>query len=235
MHRSQNFLIFLFCLSFCGLGQAQQPAPDFSATNLATSPKAPENAAVPLIREAYQLESKQQSDAALVKLNAALQIDPKNLAAYSLRGQIYSEKKLWDKANQDYQEVLTLSPKNILAQFNITELKFMQKLYDAARPGFVDLETSEVGDLASYKVFLCDLLGGHDDVAAKELAVFNAVESKPSYFYSNAAWNLVHHKPEDARGWLVSAERIYSPMKNNLYRSSLKELGYLPLPPPPAK
>ena len=94
----------------------------------------------------------------------------------------------------------------------------------------------DMGDLASYKIFLCDLFGGHEDVAKKELDAFNATGSKPSYYYSNAAWSLFHKNTEDARSWLVSALRIYPAQKNEFYQSSLKDLGYLPLPaPPPGK
>jgi hypothetical protein len=41
-------------------------------------------------------------------------------------------------------------------------------------PAFVALEKDpDMGDFASYKVFLCDLFGGHEDAASKELDAFN--------------------------------------------------------------
>ena len=54
------------------------------------------------------------------------------------------------------------------------QIKFMQKKYDEARPGFTALtQDPNIGDLAAYKVFLCDLLAGHEDAASRELNVFN--------------------------------------------------------------
>jgi hypothetical protein len=109
----------------------------------------------------------------------------------------------------------------------------MQKQYDVARPGFVALENDpDMGDFASYKVFLCDLFGGHPDVAKKELDAFDDVMGNPSYYFSNAAWSLVHKNTEEARSWLLSASRIYPPQKNVYYAQSLRDLGYLPLPQP---
>ncbi len=87
-----------------------------------------------------------------------------------------------------------------------------------------------MGDLAAYKVFLCDLLGGHEAVARKELDAFNDIAAKPSYFFSNAAWSLVHRNVEDARSWLNSAANVYPSAKIAYYATCLRDLGYLPLP-----
>lgn len=175
-------------------------------------------------------------DGAMVKVNPIIQADPRNITAYILRGQIYTHQKALDKAANDFQSAHLIDPANPIANFDLAESKFTQKSYDAARIGFAELAkdpTTFIGDLAAYKVYLCDLLGNHPDVAAKELDAFNKTESHPSYYYSNAAFALVNHKPEDARGWLASAARIYTPQKNSLYAKSLSDLGFLPLPPPP--
>jgi hypothetical protein len=107
----------------------------------------------------------------------------------------------------------------------------MQKAYDDAHSGFISLEKDpEWGDLAAYKVFLCDLFGGHEDLAQSELNAFNKVESNPSYYYSNAAWDLFHKRPESAMSWLNAAARIYPHKKVFFYSATLIEFGYLPLP-----
>jgi hypothetical protein len=58
------------------------------------------------------------------------------------------------------------------------------------------------------------------------------VGGNPSYYFANAAWDLVHHKPDEARSWLGSASDIYTPAKNGFYAASLFDTGYLPLKPP---
>jgi tetratricopeptide (TPR) repeat protein len=192
-----------------------------------------------LLQQAFQLLEQKQFDAALDKVNVALQAAPKNEDAYGLRGNIYAEKKLWDQAEKDYQTGLQIDGKNVQIKFNLAEIQFMQKKYDDARPGFAALEqNSNMGDLATYKVFLCDLFGGHEDVSAKELDeldAFNQVGRNASYYFGNAAWSLYHQKTEDARSWLTSAANIYAPNKFRLYAASLIDLGYMPLPPPPQK
>ncbi|MCE0496672.1 MAG: tetratricopeptide repeat protein [Methylacidiphilales bacterium] len=218
-----TLLFFFLALAPASLGHAQQQP----------SPPPPDQVSL-LLKQGLQFLEQQQLDDALAKANAAVQAAPQNANAYELRGTIYVEKKLWDLAAKDYQTALQFDVKNTQLKFNLAEIEFMQKKYAAARPGFVALEQDpDMGDISSYKAFLCDLFGGHEDVAAKELAAFNQVGANASYYFANVAWSLYHHKTEDARGWLSSAVAIYAPNKARLYASSLINLGYLPLPPPP--
>jgi len=243
MLRPTVYSLFLLIFTLATLGRAQQPA-SAAATAPTASPfvqptTAPATAPAPgpsqvivLLHEALELLQKKDIDGAFDKVNAAIKLDPTNPDGYGLRGGIYAEKKMWDKSEQDYNAILKLDPKNVQAKFNLAEIAFMQKKYDAARPQFVALQQdSNWGDLSTYKVFLCDLWGGHNDMAAKELAALEKVGSGASYYFAEAAWYLYQKKPEDARGWLVSAVNIYSPAKFKMYSASLFDLGYLPLPP----
>ena len=215
--------------------QSSGNAPVIDSPPASASPNQPQaDPATLLLRQAIQLLEQKQLDAALDKANAALQSAPQNPHAYSVRGGIYAEKKLWDQAEKDYQTALQFDGKNTQMKFNLAELQFMQQKYDAARPGFIALgKDSNMGDLAAYKVFLCDLFGAHEEAAAKDLEAFNQAGSNASYYFANAAWSLYHHKTEDGRGWLMSALKIYDPPKFSQYAASLIALGYIPLPPPP--
>jgi tetratricopeptide (TPR) repeat protein len=181
-----------------------------------------------------------QYDAALDQVNAAIRAAPQNPAAYALRGDIYAAKKLWDQAEEDYQTVLQIDGTSVQIKFNLAQVEFAQNKYDAARPRFAALQHDpDMGDLAAYKVFLCDLLGGHENVAAKELDAFNRVGSNASYYFANAGWSLYHQKREDAHEWLLRAGYIYAPYKFRLYGDSLIGLGNrgtssAPSPPTPA-
>lgn len=188
------------------------------------------------MRDAFQLMQAGKLDDALVKVNTSIQLDPKNANAYFLKGNIYAGKKMWTEALQAYDMNQKLDPNNAASKFDSAEVKFMQKEYDQARREFDALKTNpEVDDLSAYKVFLCDLMGAHEDVAKRELDAFDVVGRKPSYYFANAAWSFFHHNIEDARSWLVSASHVYASQKYNLYATSLVDLGYLPLPPAPAK
>jgi len=187
-----------------------------------------------MLGQATQALEHNQLDTALKEVNAALAIDPQNADGYGLRSAIYAERNELGQARQDYEKAVQLDGKNNLLKYDLAEVEFRQKEYDAARVGFVALKQDpNVGDLASYKVFLCDLFGGHEDIAAKELDAFNQVEGNCSYYFANASWCLYHHQTEEGRGWLMSAANIYAPPKFRHYIGSLMDLGYVPLPPPP--
>jgi hypothetical protein len=176
--------------------------------------------------EVVHLMEQNQYDAALDQVNAALRAAPKNPDAYALRGDIYAAKKLWDRAERDYQTVLQIDGTSVQIKFNLAQIEFAQKKYDAARARFAALQHNpDMGDLAAYKVFLCDLLGGHEDIAARELDAFNRVGSNASYYFANAAWSLDHQKRDDAREWLIRAGYIYAPYKFKLYADNLSGLG----------
>jgi tetratricopeptide (TPR) repeat protein len=187
----------------------------------------------PTLQQAATLYGQGKPDEALGIVNAVLQTEPNSINAYILRGAIYSQKQAWDQAEKDFQTALQMDPKNDGVRYDLADLKFKQKQFDAARPAFVPLQNNsdpDIRDLIEYKIFICDLLGGHDDIAAKELDTFNQAAANPSYYFGNTAWDLVHKKPDDAKSWLISAIHIYSARKQLLYASILKDMGYLPLP-----
>jgi Tfp pilus assembly protein PilF len=231
-----RFPLLLSCLLFFGLPgvRAQEVVKSTPTVSPELAAKADE--LVGMLRDANDLLGKGDTNGALVKVNAVLQADPRSLAGYVMRGAIYSSLKQWDKAQGDYEAANLINPHSPIVQYNLAEIHFVQKQYDVARPGFVELEANnktDIGDLATYKVFLCDLFGGHEDAAARDLESIDDVGENPSYYFGHAAWSLYHHKPEEARDWLRSANNIYSSQKNGFYATSLFETGYLPLPPPP--
>jgi Tfp pilus assembly protein PilF len=172
-----------------------------------------------------------RDETALARANALLRADPRNVAAYLVRGNIYGDRQLCLLAREDYETALRLDPGNLLARANLAEMEFRQKQYDAARTDFAALESvQQIRDLAGYKVFLCDLFAAHNEMAHQELQAFDAVGENASYYFGNAAWDLVHHDLTQARGFLTSAQNIYEPHKVELYAASLLQLGYLPLP-----
>ena len=235
-------LVLFACAAFSTIGYAQAPAPATAAAPASKTPApatgvtltTPTDAASALIKSAIDKMNKDNIDGALNDLTQAIKSNPNSTGAYVLRASIYCQRKQWQQAEDDFKAAAKIAPTNVVLQFNLVEVHFMQKQYDLARPGFVALEgDGDMGDFASYKVFLCDLLGGHIDVAQKDLDVFNATMGNPSYYFANAAWDLIHTKNiDDARDWLLSASRIYPPRKNAYYAQSLRDLGYLPIPAP---
>jgi len=255
--RSLSLALAATVLFLSPIGRAQQPA---TASNQASAPAAATGqapapslsaskpalistgeAARKLIADGIAKRDANDLEGALICLSQAIKLSPNTTGAFVLRASIYCQKKQWSQAEADFKSAAELAPTNVVLKFNVVEVKFMQGQYDAARAGFLALQKSpdvakaqpEMVDFAAYKVFLCDLFGGHQAQAKKELDVFNDVMSNPSYYFSNAAWDLVVKKDiNGARDWLLSASRIYRLEKNDFYAQSLRALGYLPIPGP---
>ena len=185
-----------------------------------------------MMRESCQNLAKGDLDAALDKVNGVINLESQNKQALLLRGAIYAKQERWDKADYDYRVALLMDPASSIVKFDMAELNFIQKKYDDARSGFKEVKgDKELGDFATYKVLLCDLFGAHEAVASEDLEALNQAGGNPSYYFGNAAWDLVHNKTDDAAAWLKSAAKIYadSPQKFTKYTTCLTNLGYLPL------
>jgi len=238
-HRS--FALIFAALALASYAQAQTPAvpPSPATADALHAPgpnlNSPVEAARDQIANAVKCmnQNPPDQDGALAALTKAIQLKPDSAFAYLLRGSLYTQKKLFPEAEADFGAAYRIDPSNVVIKFNLSELKFMQKHYDEARTGFFPLQKDpDMGDFAIYKVFLCDLFGGHEDAAKSELDAINNKGDDASYYFANAAWDLYHKKTDDARGWLVSASHIYDMKKFSTYGESLRYLGYLPLPAP---
>jgi tetratricopeptide (TPR) repeat protein len=183
-------------------------------------------------KEIQNLEEKGKYDEALAKANAAVEANPKSIAPYVLRGHLYTEMSQWDKADADYRTILQIDPNNFPALFNRSEIKLTKKDYDGARDGFFALEKNpDWGDLAAYKVFVCDLLAGHELASRSELEAFGKGAPHASYYFANATWSFCRKKPDDAQSWIASADHIYPRKTIYFYSATLVALGYMkPLP-----
>jgi len=162
-------------------------------------------------------------DQAIREATLAIQLDSHNASAYELRGSIYIQEKLWDRAERDYTTAAKISP-DVAYKYQLAEIKFLQKAYDDARPRFAALQgDARLGDPAVYKVFLCDLLGGHEALSARKLAALDQAGKNPSYYYCHAAWDLYHSQRAEANKWFASADHLFDSSTNDLYLSSLIE------------
>ena len=184
----------------------------------------------------HELEAAKQKrrDAEMEKANAALKKNPSNVIAHADRGNIFAEEHQWAQAEKEFRSALAIDARNVGVKFDLAELEFAQKKYDEARPLFAALEQDRnLGDLAAYEVYLCDLFGGHEDIALKQLEAFNKAGLNASYYFANLAWALYHQNTAQAHDWMISAEKIYPRRKFDLYANNLVILGYLNPPAVP--
>jgi tetratricopeptide (TPR) repeat protein len=206
------------------------PAQEPATNPMAAAPPSVANAVSSLLSKASGHLADGNWDQAVREASLAIQLDSKNAAGYEVRGSIYVQEKLWDRAERDYTTAYKFNP-DIAYKYKLAQIKFLQKDYDDARLRFAALqEDARLGDLATYHVFLCDLLDRHEALAARELGALGQVEKHPSYYYCHAAWYLYHDQRPEANKWFASAEQLFDSSTDDLYVSSLIEAQPLHIP-----
>lgn len=181
-----------------------------------------------LYSDAAQALQQKDYAGALSKLDVIEKSFPNIVNVWNLRGAVYTEQRDFTKASEAFAKAGDLDKKAFAPRFNMAEILFLQKKYPEARAKFeVLLAEDAKNDLARYKVFLCYLANGEKIDAEKVLNQFNFAGDMPAYYFAHAAWDFSRNNPQDAQGWLQSANGIYSQQANLLFVDSLVELGYL--------
>lgn len=209
--------------SFAAGARGQTPGGD--------SYSSPEEDARETLQKATDELNNGKIDEAMVDMDAAIALQPKNAEFYLFRGQIYARKKLWKRAEEDCTMALKIDPNAPAIKYSLAELKFMQRAYDDARPGFLQLEGDPaIGDLAAYKAYLCDLFSGNRTRAKQELDAFNRVRARPSYFFANLTWEMVNGRRSEASKWLEGASNAYDKKTIDPYFTAIVESTRLDAP-----
>ena len=81
-------------------------------------------------------------------------------------------------------------------------------------------DDARLGDLARYKVFICDLFGGHEAIAARDLALLDQTGDKPSYYFGRAVWCGTHDQPAAATRYISQATGRFSTTICDLYAAA---------------
>ncbi len=156
----------------------------------------------------------------------------------NLRGAVFTRMRNFDKARVHFAKALELA-KNLDAEafhpkFNMAELDFVTKKWDAARESFQKLlkDPGKPGTgsdtLINFKIMICDLQQKREAEADKILKTFDQYDAdSPAYYYGNAVKMFIKDDKEGANEWLESAKRIYPKEVNEVYNDSLVEMGWL--------
>ena len=202
---------------------------------LAANDVAPSNSELEAMYDrAYRAFDSANYVQALKELDAIDARKPDLAASQNLRGVIYMRQGIYDKAEAALSEANNLDPKFWNARFNLAEIPFLKKDWSEARKRFQDLLTTNAADLQGeatqliqYKILLTYLLEGNDTMVDSILAKFELSPDTPAVHYSNAAISLQNQKIPDAKNWMASAEKNFSPQLNKLFAESLYEIGWL--------
>jgi tetratricopeptide (TPR) repeat protein len=160
---------------------------------------------------------------------------PNTTIVWNLRGAIAIERGRYDEAEVDLRHALENDPKHYPAIFNLTEIPFRQKKYAEAREAMEKMLTANPKDeLVQYRIYLSYLFEGNEPQAKATLDKIVFPANTPAYYYAQAAWALKHGDQKEAASWLKSSARVFKPVQNELFASSLREVGLLPALPPPS-
>ena len=177
---------------------------------------------------AAQCFARNDLDGALKYLDLADQAKPKQASNANLRGAIFTRKRDWEHAEASFREALKLQPDLPMAEFNLGEVLFLNNKYVESREKFQTFLNSQPNnDLGTYKMFLCDLLGGNTSKADSYVAKLQPNPSSPLYYFAKAAVAFYRNDKPAAMEFIGSAYRIYPPEANSTFADSLVEKGYL--------
>src|SRR6202158_1152796 len=171
---------------------------------------------------------------ALKELDAIDARQPDLAESQNLRGVIMMRQGIYDKAEAALHEALRIDPKFWNARFNLAEIPFLKKDWPEARNRFQELLSSnaselqgEATQLIQYKILLTYLLEGKENMVDSILAKFELSPDTPAVHYANAAIALQRNDAKEAKNWMVTAEKRFSPQLNKLFAESLYEIGWL--------
>ena len=225
---------FVFFVSGCGKKSSPNAASKVGADEAVppnASNPAPVNAEekykVAYVRSA-QAFSRNDLEGAIKYLDEADQAKPNQANNANLRGAIYTRQRNWAKAEEAFRESLRLQPDMPMAQFNLGEVLFLNNKYAEARERFqIFLNSQPSNELGSFKIYLCDLLGGNQAKASEFLGRLQPSPSSPIYYFSKAAEAFARQDKATGMEFVSSAYRIYPPDANATFADSLVEKGYL--------
>lgn len=231
---------FGLAVLLCGCGKKNGVVPSPSNPSVGLSDKAEKSGAssagadsaeekykVAYVRSA-QAFARNDLEGAIKFLDQADQVKPNQPNNANLRGAIYTRQRDWGKAEAAFRETLRLQPDMPMAQFNLGEVLFLNNKYAEARERFqIFLNSEPKNDLGTYKIYLCDLLGGNQTKADEFLGQLQPNPSSPIFYFSKAADAFAKNNKAAGMEFVSSAYRIYPPDANATFADSLVEKGYL--------
>jgi tetratricopeptide (TPR) repeat protein len=170
---------------------------------------------------------------ALKLLDKADQLVPDTPMALNTRAAIAIEERRFADGERYCKAALEKDPTFELATFNLAEIPFIQKNYDAARKIYRGLLDEHPADeMIQFRIYLTYLLEKNDAAAQTRLEAFKFPSTSGAYYYAHAAWEFAHDNPSEGRTWVRSGDWVFSPAKNANLAAVFCDLGWLDRPKP---
>ncbi|MBA3650352.1 MAG: tetratricopeptide repeat protein [Chthoniobacterales bacterium] len=174
---------------------------------------------------------------ALKKLDAIDLRQPDLAAAQNLRGVALMRLTEYRNAESALRKARAIDPGFWEAHYNLAEVPFLTKNWTLARSRLSELiaEPNEhvdgaTRDLIQFKILLTCLLEEKVKQAGAALEKLQSSPESPALYYAKAALALQHRDQKEAKQWIATAAKEYSPQLNRLFTESFYEVGWLPKP-----
>lgn len=184
--------------------------------------------------QAQQLFQQKRLFDALQVLDELDKIFKGHPGALTLRAGCYVEMRSFDKAYPIFEEVLKITPQSTNIRFNLAELDFVMRNWEAAHKKFSELtellppENKGMIQLCEFKMLLCKLKTNRVDEARAMQDKYGEWDDTPYYYYAKAALLYHDEKTEEAKKILRDALFVWRD-KNLLssWQDTLIEFGYV--------
>ncbi len=230
------FLIFTTALYSQKNDQANDGAQDLlpSQQEFSNLPEDKRKEFAAKYEEALRLMAQKRIFETLDIIEEAEKIFDKSVRLHNLKGSCYVELRIFDKAEQSFNEALKWSPNNASIMFNIAECMFVSKRWQESHDKFVEVLRLTQGAgigvtrLIEFKILLCKKKLGLENEAKLLANKYDYQDDSPFYYYAKAAIAFDEDNPVEAEQWLGRARRIFrDPNMLSAWQDTIVEFGYV--------
>ena len=187
------------------------------------------------MNEAQRLCSQKRIFEALEQLDQARKIFDRNSNVFNMIGACYLEFRNFPKAREFYQKALALSPGDLAISFNIAELEFVTRNWQACLDKmsqllpFLPEQGLQTRRLIELKILLCHIsLGNAEEVKTRANRYDPLTDDSPYYYYAQASLHYMKNEVVKAEEYLQMANRVFAnPAYISDWQDTLIEYGFI--------
>lgn len=186
------------------------------------------------LAEGSRLFNQKRIFEALNSVYDAEKIFAQNPAALNLKGACYVEFRDFPQARACFDEAIALAPGNPNVLFNLVEMEFVTKQWEACAKRIGELrpllpkDNIAMNRLLEFKLMLTYLKTDQEEEARELANKYDFLDDTPYYYYAQAAICYFDEDSEKADSWIGSARRVFTkPATLAPWQDTLIEFGYI--------
>lgn len=152
---------------------------------------------------------------------------------HNLKGAAYTKLRDFEKAEASFMRAVELDPSAFISRFNLTEIYFVSGKFESSNATYKKMLRNHPDMPESTRALIrFKMLVGYlmqDDVASAEeiLDTFNFFDDHPGFYFGKAAMHYHADEEDEAKSWIVSANKIYPKNQIVIYTDSFVEVGWI--------